>query len=224
VRCSTSPIFVALRDELQCYGDADPAPTLVPQSLISMHSTQIDDLDLLNEDLCLAEVVAKPKIVPEDVSKKNDVESLCSKYSCLFSTGQSDLGKIANPEISHRIVVHDDATPPTRLRAMSQYSEREREFMIREIQMLMDLSIVQPTDSPWISAPVIVKKSDGTLRLCIEFRPLNKVTVADPYPLPVIDAMLRRMSKAKYFSSVDIASAFWQVHICMLLIGSILDL
>jgi hypothetical protein len=141
------PFSVAVRDELQYYGDADPAPTLIPQSLISMHSTQIDDLDLFNEDLCLAEIVAKPQIVPEDVSKKNDVESPLSKYSCLFSTGQSDLGKIANPEISHRIVVHDDATPPTRLIAMSQYSEREREFMIREIQMLMDLGIVQPTDS-----------------------------------------------------------------------------
>jgi hypothetical protein len=126
-----------------------------------MHSTQIDDFDLFNEDLCLAEVVAKPKIVPEDVSEKNDVESLLSKYSCLFSTGQSDLGRMANPEISHLIVVHVGATPPTRMRAMSQYSEREREFMIRQIQMFMDLGIVQPTDSPWISAPVIVKKSDG---------------------------------------------------------------
>jgi putative transposase len=83
--------------------------------------------------------------------------------------------------------------------------------MLSEVKMLLDLGIVQPSDTPWISAPVIVKKHDGTLRLCIDFRPLNKVTVPDPYPLPVIDAMLRRMSRAQYFSSVDIASAFWQV-------------
>jgi hypothetical protein len=66
---------------------------------------------------------------------------------------------------------------------MSTYSEIEREFMIKEVDMLLKLGIIQPSDSPWVSAPVIVKKHDGTLRLCIDFRPLNKVTVPDPYPL-----------------------------------------
>ena len=83
--------------------------------------------------------------------------------------------------------------------------------MEKEVQMLIDLNIVQPSTSPWISAPVCVKKSEGTLRLCIDFRPLNKYTVEDPYPLSLIDNLLRKMRSAKYISSVDIASAFWQI-------------
>jgi hypothetical protein len=205
------PFSIAVREELQCCGDADPTSFSIPVSLLSLHKVQIEDVDVFDERVHLAEVIAKPKLLPSDEEKKRDIELLLSQYSCLFSTGQSDLGRIANPEICHRIIVHDDASPPSRFRAMSTYSEREREFMLSEVKMLLDLGIVQPSDTPWISAPVIVKKHDGTLRLCIDFRPLNKVTVPDPYPLPVIDAMLRRMSRAKYFSSVDIASAFWQV-------------
>lgn len=77
--------------------------------------------------------------------------------------------------------------------------------------MLLKLGIIRPSLSPWVSAPVIVKKHDGSLRLCIDFRPLNACTVSDPYPLPLIEAMLRKMAPAKYFSAMDIASAFWQV-------------
>jgi hypothetical protein len=171
---------VALREELQIYGDADSDPFPTPNTIVSAHSVQIEDVDVFNEDVVLAEVIAVPKLMPSDEEKKKSIEALLSKYSCLFSTGQRDLGRISNPEICHRIVVYDDASPPSKFRAMSTYSEREREFMNSEINMLLDLGIIQPSESPWISAPVIVKKHDGSLRLCIDFRPLNKVTVPDP--------------------------------------------
>lgn len=77
--------------------------------------------------------------------------------------------------------------------------------------MLLDLGIIKPSSSPWISAPVCVKKSSGDLQLCIDFHPLNKCTIEDPYPLPLIDNLLRKMSTAKFVTSVDIASAFWQI-------------
>jgi putative transposase len=172
-----------VRGELQYYGDSDIAPFLPPASLISMHSLQIEDVDLFDENVIVYEVLAVPKLLPQDEEKKKAIEFLLSKYAQLFSTGSDDLGRIAHPEICHRIAVQLDASPPSRFRHMSTYSEIEREFMIKEVDMLLKLGIIQPSDSPWVSAPVIVKKHDGTLRLCIDFRPLNKVTVPDPYPL-----------------------------------------
>ena len=122
------PFAVAIRDKLHYSGDADAAPLDFPQSLISMHTVQIEDIELFKESVCLTEVVATPKLMPGDVNKRLDVENLLSDFPHLFSTGQNDLGRMASPGICHRIIVQSDATPPTRLRAMSQYSERERDF------------------------------------------------------------------------------------------------
>ena len=113
-----------------------------------MHTVHIEDIELFKESVCLTEVVATPKLMPEDVNKRFDVENLLSDFPHLFSTGQNDLGRMASPDNCHRIIVQSDATPPTRLRAVSQYSERERDFMIREVEMLLGLGIVQPSDTP----------------------------------------------------------------------------
>jgi hypothetical protein len=79
--------------------------------------------------------------------------------------------------------------------------------------MLSELCIIRRSTSLWVSAPVIVKKQDKTLRLCIDFRPLNACSVSDPYPLPLIEAMLQIMAHATYFLAMDIASAFCQVSV-----------
>jgi hypothetical protein len=152
------PFSIAVREELQCYGDVDPTPFSIHVSLLSLHMVQIEDVDVFDEQVYLAEVIAKPKLLPSDEEKKRDIESLLSQYSCLFSTGQSDLGRIANPEICHRIIVHDDAVPPSRFRAMSTYSEREREFMLSEVKMLFDLALYNPL-IPHGYLPLLLSKS-----------------------------------------------------------------
>jgi hypothetical protein len=144
--------------------------------------------------------------------RQRDIEKIVREFGDLFSSGKEDLGKVdPDGDTCHRIDLKPDSSPPTRYRAMSSYSQREIEFMEREVKMLLDLGIVKPSSSPWISAPVCVKKSSGELRLCIDSRPLNKCTIEDPYPLPLIDSLLRKMSTAKFITSVDIASAFWQI-------------
>jgi Reverse transcriptase (RNA-dependent DNA polymerase) len=94
---------------------------------------------------------------------------------------------------------------------MSTYSDREQDFIRSEVSMLRELNIITPSASPWVSALVCVRKPDGSLRLCIDFRPLNACTVSDPYPIPVISSLLRKMARAQYFSTMDIASAFWHI-------------
>jgi hypothetical protein len=72
--------------------------------------------------------------------------------------------------------------------------------------------IIQASDSPWASPAILVKKANGKKRLCIDYRGLNKLTREDAYPLPRIDEILENLNGAKWFSTFDLASGFWQIE------------
>ena len=72
--------------------------------------------------------------------------------------------------------------------------------------------ISQPSASPWASPVVLVPKKDGQLHFCIDYRRLNAVTKKDQYPLPRIDDILDMLDKMRYFSTLDLASGYWQIE------------
>ena len=132
--------------------------------IITIHETFIDDLELFHDAVVMNVAPSFPDLSNLSAEKRADVERVVAEFSQLFSTGKDDLGRV-NPEskVCHRIDLKPDASPPTRYRAMSSYSQREIDFMEREVQMLFDLQIIKPSLSPWISAPVCVKKDRDTL-------------------------------------------------------------
>ena len=71
--------------------------------------------------------------------------------------------------------------------------------------------IIEDSESPWSSPPVLVRKKDGSIRFCIDYRRLNEVTVPDKYPLPRIDDVLDALSHGHYFSVIDLKSGYWQI-------------
>jgi hypothetical protein len=71
--------------------------------------------------------------------------------------------------------------------------------------------LIRKSASPWTSPVVIVDKKGGDKRLCIDYKKLNTVTKADVYPLPRIDDMLESFGEATWFSTLDLASGYWQV-------------
>ena len=70
--------------------------------------------------------------------------------------------------------------------------------------------VISPSKSPWASPVVLVRKRDGTHRFCVDYRVLNSVTKSDSFPLPRIDELLDQLGESKYFSTIDLASGFWQ--------------
>jgi len=76
---------------------------------------------------------------------------------------------------------------------------------------MLEQGIIQPSQSPWSSPIVLVKKKNGKMRFCVDYRKLNKVTKRDAYLLPRIDEILDSLGKAKWFTSLDLASGYWQV-------------
>ena len=82
----------------------------------------------------------------------------------------------------------------------------------QHIQEMLDGSAIRPSQSPWCNAVVLVRKKDGSLRFCIDFRNLNARTKKDAYPLPRMQETMESMVVTRHFSCMDLKSGFWQVQ------------
>jgi hypothetical protein len=82
-----------------------------------------------------------------------------------------------------------------------------------QLKEMMEKCYIQPNVSPWGALILFVKKKDGTLRLCIEYRQLNKKTIKDKYPLPRIDDLLDQLRGASIFSKIELRFGYHQVRI-----------
>ena len=129
------------------------------------------------------------------------------KYADVFSCGDTDVGR--TNLVSHSIPV-EPGTQPIRQAPRRLGAEKDQEVE-RQVGELVDKGLVEPTDSAWSSPVVLVKKKDGSWRLCVDYRQLNAVTKKDAYPLPRIDDSLDALSGSAYFSTLDLVSGYWQV-------------
>ncbi|KAD7479067.1 hypothetical protein E3N88_02203 [Mikania micrantha] len=82
-----------------------------------------------------------------------------------------------------------------------------------QLQELLDKGFIRPSFSPWGAPVLFVKKKDGTFRMCIDYRELNKLTIKNRYPLPRIDDLFDQLQGAQYFSKIDLRSGYHQLRI-----------
>ena len=92
-------------------------------------------------------------------------------------------------------------------------SKRENEIIDKEIEKMLKAKIIRPSTSPWSSSVVVVEKKDGSPRLCIDYRQLNKITIDDAFPLPRVADVLESMAGFKWFSTLDFRSGYWQIRV-----------
>ena len=124
----------------------------------------------------------------------------------MFSRGDDDIGH--TNVIKHSIDTGGARPVKQRPRRHPVCNQQE---INRQVNDLQERGLIEASDSPWAANVVLVRKKDGSQRLCIDYRGLNAVTVKDAYPVPRIDETLDALEGAKWFSTLDLASGYWQV-------------
>ena len=90
-------------------------------------------------------------------------------------------------------------------------SLNERELLKQEVQKLLDANIIRPSRSPYASPVILVPKKDKSIRMCVDYRRLNQVTITEQWPLPRKDDILDGLLGSKWFSTLDLKSGYYQV-------------
>jgi hypothetical protein len=136
------------------------------------------------------------------------VAELLKRSRDLFALSDFELGRTDAAE--HGIRLKDPDMDP-----IKQRHRRVPPAMIDEVRnhlkMMLDADVIRPSQSPWSSPVVLVRKKDQSLRFCIDYRRLNEVTKKDAYNLPRIEETLDHLHGAKYFSCLDLKSGYWQM-------------
>jgi hypothetical protein len=83
----------------------------------------------------------------------------------------------------------------------------------KQLEELQQSGFIRPSSSPWGAPVLFVKKKDGSMRMCVDYRALNEVTIKNKYPLPRIDDLFDQLKGAKYFSKIDLRSGYHQLKI-----------
>ena len=138
------------------------------------------------------------------------VASLLSEFTDVFP---SELPNRLPPrrEIDHRIEL-TQSTPPTP-RPIYRMSAYELDELKKQLDELAKSGFIQPSKSPFGAPVLFVKKKDGTMRMCVDYRDLNRITIKNSYPLPRVEELFDRLQGAKYFSKIDLRSGYHQVRI-----------
>lgn len=109
--------------------------------------------------------------------------------------------------VEHKIITN---SPPIKSRYYP-VSKFMQDKIDAEVSKMLDLKVIEKSNSGWSSPVVMIPKPDGTYRFCVDYRKLNQVTEKCAYPLPYMSSILDKLGQARYLSSLDIASAYWQI-------------
>ena len=139
-----------------------------------------------------------------------NVEAILSDYGDRF-VEKLPPGLPPSRGVDHAIPLKPGATPP--FKPMFRLSYAELDEMKKQLQDLIDKGFIRPSSSPFGAPVLFVRKKDGSFRMCIDYRALNKVTVMDRYPLPRIDELIDRLHGAQWFTKVDMAQGYHQLRV-----------
>lgn len=137
---------------------------------------------------------------------RNLITKIIKENSDLFASKDSELSQ--TDTITMKIDTGDHKPiklPPYRT------SLNNRVVVDKAVDEMLEANIIRRSKSPWSFPVVIVDKKDGTKRFCVDFRKLNKITKLNSHPLPLIDDILALLGDAKYFTSLDLKSGYWQI-------------
>jgi transposase InsO family protein len=138
-----------------------------------------------------------------------NLQAILVEYKDVFEELPDELPPVRN--IAHVIPLEPGARPV--YKPLYRLTQAEKAEVERQVADLLRKGYIEPSQSPWGAPVLFVPKKDGGLRMCIDYRALNKLTVKNRYPLPRIEDLLDQLQGAKVFSGLDLASGYWQIRI-----------
>lgn len=144
-------------------------------------------------------------------STDKDIQDVLAEYQDVFP---DDLPKGLPPDRGRppfKIELTEEAEPHKK--GIYRLSEPESQELLRQIRDLIEKGFIQPSTSPWGAPVLFAAKKDGGLRLCIDYRALNKQTVKNCYPLPRIDEIFDSLRQATLFTTLDLRSGYHQIRL-----------
>ena len=191
-----------------------PTPVTIYQGTTLGQFTPLSELLLVESQQPASPATSSPTTLSDidltgsvlSPDQQQELFTLLCDYTDLFATNNGSLGRTS--VVKHTI--HTEGHPirqPVRRQPKALH-----DVIDTEVQQMLQNGVIQPSFSPWSSPVVMVKKQDGSWRFCVDYRKLNSVTHRDAYPLPRIDSTLDSLAGATLFTTLDLASGYWQVE------------
>jgi hypothetical protein len=148
---------------------------------------------------------------PSDNSRQYhvDIQTLLRKHDRVF--GQIPPGRPPDRGFEHTIELEEGEKPVITTPYM--HPKKFKDEIEKAIKELLEMGHIRPSSSPFASSVVLVKKKDGTMRMCIDYRALNKKMIKNRYPIPRIDELLDELHGVVYFSKIDLRSRYHQIRV-----------
>ena len=139
-----------------------------------------------------------------------EVQNILGEYADVFPK-ELPAGLPPQRDVDHKIELIPRAEPPHK--APYRMSPQGLDELKKQLKDLTEKGYIQPSISPFGAPVLFVPKKDGSIRMCVDYRALNKVTIHNRYPLPRIDELLDRLRGAKFFTKIDLRSGYHQIRV-----------
>ena len=139
--------------------------------------------------------------------QKEKVQELFTRHQQIFSRNSNDLGYC--DKIKHQIKLNKDAQPFRKIYCSVSFDKKKA--MKKIVEDLEDAKLIEPTHSYWAAPSILAKKKDGSYRLVVDYRGLNKQIEKTSWPLPRINDVIDSLDGNCYFSNIDLTSGYFQM-------------
>ena len=152
-------------------------------------------------------ILPEPPSIQDDPTPSPHIQTILDRYHPLFQTPNT---LPPQRETDHRIHLLPQATP-VNVRPY-RYPHFQKQEIEKQVEIMLQKGLIQPSNSPFSSPVLPVKKQDGSWRFCVDYRALNALTIKDRFPIPTVDELLDELGGAHYFSKLDLLQGYHQIR------------